>query len=71
MAVRLSAIHAGRLYPQVDFLAVISVRGSVNPKAMVRLEGLGKLKKSMPLFLLFRYSKILEIELTITIKIFG
>jgi hypothetical protein len=31
---------------QTIFLVLISVRGCINPKAMVQLEGLGQLKKS-------------------------
>jgi hypothetical protein len=44
MAVRLSAVSASRPLPLGRFLVLISVRGWVDPRAMVRQEGLGQLK---------------------------
>jgi hypothetical protein len=46
MEVRLSAPRAYSHLPQGRFLAFISVRGWVYPRAIVRLEGLGQLKNS-------------------------
>jgi hypothetical protein len=46
MAVRLSALSAGRPLPIRKFLVLISVRGRVELRVIVRLEGLGQLKKS-------------------------
>jgi hypothetical protein len=45
MAVRLSALSAGRPLSLGIFLVLISVRGWVDTRTTVRLEGLGRLKK--------------------------
>jgi hypothetical protein len=46
MAVRLSASSAGRPLPPGRFLVFISLRGGADPRVIVPLEELGKLKKS-------------------------
>jgi hypothetical protein len=45
MAAMLSALGAARFLSPGKFLVLFSVRGCVDPRAIVRLEGLGKLKK--------------------------
>jgi hypothetical protein len=47
MAVRLSAFCAGRPLPPGRFLVLTSVKGCVDPRTIVLLEGLGQLKNPM------------------------
>jgi hypothetical protein len=47
MAVRLSALHASRHLPPGRFMVLISVRGWVDPRGIVLLEGLGQWKNDI------------------------
>jgi hypothetical protein len=49
MTARLSALRAGRSLPPGRFLVLISVRGLIDPRTIVRLEGLGRLKSPITL----------------------
>jgi hypothetical protein len=45
MTVRLSALHAGRSLPPRNILVLISLRGRVDPRTIIRLEGLGSRRR--------------------------
>jgi hypothetical protein len=47
MAVRLSALRAGNSLRPGRFLVLVSVRGRVDPRVILRLEGLDQLKNQM------------------------
>jgi hypothetical protein len=47
MAVRFLALRSGRPFPPGRFMVLIFVRGLVDPRVIVRLEGLGQLKNPM------------------------
>ena len=47
MVVWLSDLHIGRLYPQKIFLVLTSIRGLVEPRAIVRREGFCQLQIPM------------------------
>jgi hypothetical protein len=47
MAVKLSALRACRPLPAGRLVVLIPVRGRVDPRAIVLLEGLGQMKNAM------------------------
>jgi hypothetical protein len=64
MAARLSALRSGRPLPSGIFIVLIPVRGSVDERAVVRLEGLGQLKTSLTssVLVLVLYCTVLVVQ---------